>query len=106
RWKGIFADRRAWPFGQRRAGGLRCPDCNNQRKANCARRFHATSSRRNSEIVTERGSYSVSNLDIKWQLRSMAEQRPKKQTRLQIGHVLFIGRCRVPQTDDESAKRI
>src|SRR4029077_3866281 len=52
RRKSLFADRRTRPFGQRRAGGVRCQDCNNQRKANRARWLRATSSRRNSEVVS------------------------------------------------------
>src|SRR5262249_25722745 len=51
RWKSIFADWRTRSFGQRGAGGVRRSGCNNQRKANCARRLRATSSRTNSEIV-------------------------------------------------------
>ena len=51
-WKGLSANRRTRPVDQRQAGGLRCQDCNNQRKANRARWLRATSSRRNSEILT------------------------------------------------------
>src|SRR5207244_12715136 len=51
RWKSLFADRRTWSVDQRQTGGIRRAGCDNQRKANRARRLRATSSRRNSEIV-------------------------------------------------------
>src|SRR5947199_5083910 len=51
RWKSLLADRRTRSVDQRRAGGIRRASCDNQRKANRARRLRATSSRRNSEIV-------------------------------------------------------
>src|SRR5213078_959785 len=58
RWKSLFADRRTWSVDQRQAGGIRRAGCDNQRKANRARRFCATSSRRNSEIVIASGRSS------------------------------------------------
>src|SRR5437870_12387361 len=51
RWKSVFADWRSRPLDQRRGGGLRRQDYNNQRKANRARWIRAASSRRNSEIM-------------------------------------------------------
>src|SRR5215831_10355301 len=53
RWKSLHTDRRTRPLDQRRGGGVRCQDCNNQRKAKRARWVRATSSRRDSEIVIE-----------------------------------------------------
>src|SRR5438034_8191046 len=58
RWKSLFADRRTWSVDQREAGGIRRAGCDNQRKANRARRLRATSSRRNSEIVIACGRSS------------------------------------------------